>query len=79
MTGADAAFALAVHLYQAGRPEEAVAPFQEAQRLAPDNWNYHRKPWSFDPSSSGEKFRAKFETLKGSSYFDEPELARKTK
>ena len=62
-----------------GRPEEAVAPFLEAQRLDPDNWNYHRQPWSFDPSSSGEKFRAKYETLKGAPYYAEPELARKAK
>ncbi|MDA1264953.1 MAG: hypothetical protein O2816_07740 [Planctomycetota bacterium] len=76
---ADAAFALAVHLYQAGRADEAAAPFAEAQRLDPDNWNYHRQPWSFDPSSSGAKFGAKFLTLQGQPYYAEPELARKKK
>ena len=36
MTGADAAFALAVHLYQAGRPEEAVADFSSALEADPE-------------------------------------------
>ena len=38
-------FELAQHLYRAGHPPAAIPHFQEAQRLAPDNWAYKRQAW----------------------------------
>lgn len=43
---ADVEFALAEYLYKQGRGTDAIPHFKEAQRLAPDNWNYKRQAWS---------------------------------
>ena len=40
---ADAEFALAEYLYQQKKIADAIPHFKEAQRLAPDNWNYKRQ------------------------------------
>lgn len=42
---AAAHFELAQHLFRAGHPDAAIPHFQEAQRLAPDNWAYKRQAW----------------------------------
>jgi hypothetical protein len=47
---AAACFELGQHLHRTGHPEDAVAWFREAHRLAPDNWTYKRQAWTFaDP------------------------------
>ena len=47
---AAAHFELGQHLYQAGRPDDAVRHFRAAHRLQPDNWTYKRQAWSLvDP------------------------------
>lgn len=71
---ADAHFALAVHLHRSGRAEEAAAPFLEAQRLDPDNWNFHRQAWAFDPTSAAGKFFKKFQALEGKPYYEPPAI-----
>jgi hypothetical protein len=48
---AAAHFELASHLHRAGYPRDAVAHFQEAHRLDPTNWSYHREALSLlDPT-----------------------------
>lgn len=48
---AAAHFELAQHLHRAGFARDAVAHFQEAHRLDPTNWSYHREALSLvDPS-----------------------------
>jgi hypothetical protein len=48
---AAAHFDLAQHLHRAGFPRDAVGHFQEAHRLDPTNWSYHREALSLvDPS-----------------------------
>jgi hypothetical protein len=48
---AAAHFELAQHLHRAGFPLDAVPHFQEAHRLDPTNWSYHREALSLvDPS-----------------------------
>jgi tetratricopeptide (TPR) repeat protein len=39
-------FELAQHLWRAGRRDAALAHFNEAHRLQPDNWTYKRQAWS---------------------------------
>jgi hypothetical protein len=47
---AAASFELGQHLHRAGHPDDAVAWFREAHRLAPDNWTYKRQAWTLaDP------------------------------
>jgi hypothetical protein len=48
---AAAHFDLAQHLHRAGFPRDAVPHFQEAHRLDPTNWSYHREALSLvDPT-----------------------------
>ena len=48
---AAAHFELAQHLHRTGFTRDAVAHFQEAHRLDPTNWSYHREALSLvDPS-----------------------------
>ena len=48
---AAADFELAEHLHRAGLPRDAVPHFQEAHRLDPTNWSYHREALSLvDPA-----------------------------
>ena len=71
---ADAHFKLAVWLHGAGETEAAARHWQRAQVLDPDNWNYHRQEWSFDRSTASQKFRAKYEELRGKPYYAPPDL-----
>ena len=43
---AEPTFKLALHFEAAGDSERALRHFDAAQRLAPDNWNYHRQGWT---------------------------------
>jgi hypothetical protein len=48
---AAAHFELAQHLHRSGFPRDAVPHFQEAHRLDPTNWSYHREALSLvDPA-----------------------------
>jgi len=39
-------FELGDHLWRAGRKDAAIAHFNEAHRLQPENWTYKRQAWS---------------------------------
>jgi len=41
-----AQFELGCHLWRAGKKGTAIAHFNEAHRLQPDNWTYKRQAWS---------------------------------
>ena len=43
---AEPTFKLALHFEAGGDSERALRHFEAAQRLAPDNWNYHRQGWT---------------------------------
>jgi len=53
---AAAHFALAQHLYRTGFPRDAVPHFQEAHRLDPTNWSYHREALSLVDPAWGEVY-----------------------
>ncbi len=66
---ADANFKLGVYFHQQKDDARADEYFAEAQRLQPDDWNYHRQQWSFGKEALkrwGEKFRA----LNGKEYYE---------
>jgi hypothetical protein len=57
---ADAAFKIAAWFQQNGDRDRAAKYFARAQRLNPDDWNYHRQDWSFGPDA-GRKWLEKFQ------------------
>lgn len=59
---AEASFKLAVHFFESGDKTRADKYFELAQKLNPDDWNYHRQEWSFGPDA-GKKWLEKFNTL----------------
>ena len=81
---ADAEFTLAEYLYHAGHGPEAIPHFKEAQRLAPDNWNYNRQAWLLSDAERdyGTSFAKEVEKLNGKPYYPPrqmPEPASKPK
>lgn len=60
---ADASFKLAVWFHNAGKNELAAKYFLRAEKLNPDDWNYHRQDWSFTPNEAGKKWLEKFQAL----------------
>ncbi len=68
---ADAEFTLAEYLYHAGHGTEAIPHFKEAQRLAPDNWNYKRQAWLLSDADRdyGTNFAKEVEKLNGKPYY----------
>jgi tetratricopeptide (TPR) repeat protein len=60
---ADASFKLAVFFHEKGKNELAAKYWERAQRLNPDDWNYHRQEWSFTPAEAGKKWMDKFQKL----------------
>jgi tetratricopeptide (TPR) repeat protein len=79
---ADAEFSLAEYLYHAGHGPEAIPHFKQAQRLAPDNWNYKRQAWLLsDPDRDyGTNFAKEVQKLNGKPYYaprQMPEAANK--
>lgn len=60
---ADANFKLAVYFHAKGDQARTEKYFARAQKLNPDDWNYHRQDWSFTPQEAGKKWLEKFNTL----------------
>lgn len=71
---ADAEFKLATYFKAQGKPDLAAKHFHEAQQLSPDNWNYHRQEWSFEPATAITKWLAKVRQLNGKPYYDPVEF-----
>ena len=51
---AEASFKLAVWFHLNGKHDLAYKHWQEAQKLDPEEWNYHRQEWSFTPQVAEE-------------------------
>jgi hypothetical protein len=68
---ADAEFALAEYLYKKGFGGDAIVHFKEAQRLAPDNWNYKRQAWALSDAERdyGTDFWNEVKKLNGKPYY----------
>ena len=71
---ADAHFKLAVHLYQKNKLSLASKHWRQAQLLAPNNWNYHRQEWVFDPATQNTKWKAKYDQLGEQPYYEPADL-----
>jgi tetratricopeptide (TPR) repeat protein len=73
---ADAEFALAEYLFKEGYRAEAIPHFKEAQRLAPDNWNYKRQAWALSDAERdyGTSFMKEVQKLKGKPYYEPRKL-----
>lgn len=67
---ADANFKLAVYFHQQEDKSRADKYFAEAQRLQPDDWNYHRQQWSFDPQTAFKFWMQKYTALQGKPYYE---------
>ncbi len=66
---ADAHFKLATYFYRVGSMDDAKTHWAAAQKLHPDDWNYHRQEWSFDAKTAGPKWFAKYQALNGKPYY----------
>jgi tetratricopeptide (TPR) repeat protein len=75
---ADVEFALGEYLYKQGKAPDAVPHFKEAQRLAPDNWNYKRQAWALSDAERdyGTTFRKEVQKLNGKPYYEPRKLGR---
>jgi peroxiredoxin len=67
---ADANFKLAVYFHQQKNDAQANKYFAEAQRLQPDDWNYHRQQWSFDPQTAIKLWMQKYTALGEKPYYE---------
>jgi tetratricopeptide (TPR) repeat protein len=78
---ADAEFALAEYLYSKGFGAEAISHFKEAQRLAPDNWNYKRQAWALSNAERdyGTSFMNEVKKLNGKPYYEPRRLPETNK
>ncbi len=66
---AEANFKLGVYLHELGDDDAAKGYWAESQRLAPDNWNYHRQAWSFTPKEANKLWFQKVRNLNGKPYY----------
>jgi hypothetical protein len=67
---ADANFKLAVWFHLQGDSVRANKYWDEAQRLNPDSWNYHRQDWSFlEQGETMKNWLAKFRALGDKPYY----------
>jgi tetratricopeptide (TPR) repeat protein len=76
---ADAEFALGEYLYKQGNGRDAIPHFKEAQRLAPDNWNYKRQAWALSDAEKdyGTNFMKEVQKLGGKPYYEPRKLPNK--
>ena len=73
---ADIEFALGEYLYSKGLGTNAIPHFKEAQRLAPDNWNYKRQAWALSNAERdyGTSFQQEVKKLNGKPYYEPRKL-----
>lgn len=76
---ADAEFALGEYLFTQGHGPDAIPHFKEAQRLAPDNWNYKRQAWALSDAERdyGTTFMKEVQKLGGKPYYEPRKLPKK--
>jgi hypothetical protein len=61
VSAAAAHFELGQHLWQAGGRDAALAHFNEAHRLQPENWTYKRQAYSLVGAETAEGPGARFQ------------------
>jgi tetratricopeptide (TPR) repeat protein len=67
---AEATFKLGVFFFLQGDRERANRLWDEAQKLNPDSWNYHRQDWSFlERDETTRNWLAKFRALGDKPYY----------
>jgi hypothetical protein len=67
---ADPTFKLGVYLKRQGFDNRAAPYFEEAQRLAPNDWNYHRQAWTFNGENFAiRKWQKKRKAQDGGQYY----------
>lgn len=66
---AEPAFKLAVYFQQTGKSEKANVWWEKAQKLSPENWNFHRQDWSFTPTEAIPNWLKKVQGLGGKPYY----------
>lgn len=73
---ADAEFSLGEYLYRQNKIADAIPHFKEAQRLAPDNWNYKRQAWALSDAERdyGTSFKKEVQKLNGKPYYEPRKL-----
>lgn len=71
---ADAHFRLGVHFQLAGDETRANRHWEEAQKLHPESWNYHRQDWSFTPEQAGVNWMRKVQAQGDKPYYAPMEL-----
>ena len=75
---AEPTFKLGVHFQLAGDEERANKYWEEAQKLNPADWNYHRQDWSFTPREAMRNWSAKVQTLGDKPYYAPLDLPGET-
>ena len=77
---ADVNFQLGAYFHNEGDTQRANRYWNRAQKLNPDNWNYHRQDWSFSDWEASSKFILKFlgRALLGKDYYEPFELPEAT-
>ena len=55
----DPTFKLGVYFYNRGDESLGRNYWEEAQRLSPDSWNFHRQDWNLTEGLAGPKYREK--------------------
>ncbi|MBI3735560.1 redoxin domain-containing protein [Candidatus Sumerlaeota bacterium] len=72
---ADANFRLGVYFHLAGDEARAKQYWETAQKLNPDNWNYHRQDWSFTKDAN-KNWLAKVKNLGEKTYYEPLKLKK---
>ena len=75
---ADPTFKLGVYFHEQGNEEKANQYWEEAQKLAPGNWNFHRQDWSFTPKQANINWYKKVQGLGDTPYYAPLELPGET-
>lgn len=70
-------FRLGTRLFAEGDKAGARVQWQAAQKLAPENWNYHRQDWSFDAKEAVGNWLKKVAALDGKPYYAPLDLPAK--
>ena len=73
---AEPTFRLGVYFHQTGDEKRANRYWEEAQRLNPESWNYHRQDWSFTPEEANKNWMKKVGQLDGKPYYEPLDLPK---
>lgn len=66
---AEPTFKLGVYYHLQGDEERANAYWEQAQKLNPGSWNFHRQDWSFTPAEAIRNWQQKVQTLGDKPYY----------